>query len=51
MQNLAAIVVDAVWEYTRAGSTQWIPAILAGIVFLAAIHAIGKHVRMILTGK
>jgi hypothetical protein len=51
MQNLAGMAADAVREYTRAGSSQGIPAIIAAVVFLAAIRTIGKQVRLILTGK
>jgi hypothetical protein len=51
MQNLAGIVADAIQEYTRAGASGWIPAIIAVAVSLAAIRTIGKQVRMILTGK
>jgi hypothetical protein len=51
MQNLAAIADEWLRQYSRAGSSMWIPAVIAGIVFLAATWSIGKQIRAVLGGK
>jgi hypothetical protein len=51
MQNLAAILDEWLREFSRGGLAWWVPALLAGIVFLAATWSIGRHVKAILGGK